>query len=254
LRNLIFWTLFPFALPQAVRLRRTAPRFSPPRCDTVGRYGSGAPLKVLAIGDSVIAGVGVDYLRDAFVGQTTRALAETLKRTVHWSVFGRSGARVEHLLAEYVQRLPDAPADVILLSVGVNDVTGLTLVPVWRRRLRQLLLTLRQHSPNAVIGIAGLPPMHAFPLLPEPLRFAAGQRGKAFDLVGRRLAGALPGVIHMPIEFETIDGSFCDDGFHPSARSYAVFGQRMAQLLAHDLSQTNRLPASAGLRSKPGSA
>ena len=58
MRNLLFWGLFPFALPQAVYVRRTAPRFAPPDCAPSGRVGSGPPLKIVGIGDSIIAGVG----------------------------------------------------------------------------------------------------------------------------------------------------------------------------------------------------
>jgi lysophospholipase L1-like esterase len=235
MRNLIFWGLFPFALPQAIYVRRRAPRFAPPPCEPRGIVGAGDPLRVIGIGDSVIAGVGMGQLRDAFVGQTTLALADALGRAVHWSVHGRSGARVQTLLDDYVPQLPAEEADVILLSVGVNDITGMTLLPVFGNRLRVLLETLRAHSPRAVIGVAGVPPLGGFPLLPEPLRFASGQRGRAFDSAARRVAARFPGVVHMPVEFETSADNFCDDGFHPSEISHAKFGRLMAELIAAEL-------------------
>ncbi len=235
MRNLIFWGLFPFALPQAIRLKRTAPRLPAPACDTTGIVGDGEPLRLVGVGDSVIAGVGVERLKDAFVGQATEALAETLGRQVHWSVHGRSGARAETLLNEFLPKLPDETADVILLSVGVNDITGMVPLPVWKARLARLIAELRRHSPGAIIGLAGVPPLGGFPLLPEPLRFASGQRGKAFDRAGRRIVRRFAGVVHMPVEFETTHDNFCDDGFHPSEKSYAMFGQRMAGLVAEEM-------------------
>lgn len=235
MRNLIFWGLFPLALPQALYLRRTAPRFPPPRCDTRGVTGIGMPLRVIGIGDSVIAGVGAAELRQAFVGQTTHALSERLGRSVHWSVHGRSGARVATLLEDYLPELPEQSADVILVSVGVNDITGMTLLPAFASRLEALIGALRAHSPQAVIGLAGVPPLGGFPLLPEPLRFATGQRGKAFDKAARRIVARFPGAVHMPVEFETTADSFCDDGFHPSEASYRRFGQLMAELVLAEL-------------------
>lgn len=237
MRNLIFWGLFPFALPQALRLRRTAPRFPPPDCVPHGVVGSGEPLRLIGVGDSVIAGVGVKRLEDAYVGQATRALAESLGRTVHWSIHGRSGARAETVLREFLPILPQDPADVILLSVGVNDITGMTPLPIWKSRLAVIISALREHSPEAVIGLAGVPPLGGFPLLPEPLRFASGQRGKAFDNAGRRIAGRFRGVVHMPIDFETTADSFCEDGFHPSRKSYATFGRLMADLIIAEMAQ-----------------
>ena len=239
MRNLVFWGLFPFALPQAIRTRKSALRLPPPSCETVGicraPQSSGAPLRVLAIGDSVIRGVGVEHLRDAYVGQAVDALSTTLSRPVEWAVHGRSGARAEHLLNEYLPALPETPADVILLSVGVNDITGMTALRTWRARLGTLLDGLREHSPSAVIGVAGIPPLGQFPLLPEPLRFASGQRGLAFDAALAKAVAARPDTVHMPIAFDGQPGAFCADGFHPSKASYQRFGRQIAQLVAEHL-------------------
>ena len=234
MRNLLFWSLFPFALPQAVYVRRTAPRFAPPDCAPSGRVGSGPPLNVVGIGDSIIAGVGASRLERALVGQTATELARRLGRRVDWLTLGRSGARVRHLLEEYADQLPETPADVLILSVGVNDVTGLTPQPVWERRLALLLDRLRAHSPDAVIVVAGLPPLGRFPLLPEPLRFASGQRARSFDRAAQRIAAARPGVVHLPVDLVATDGSFSDDGFHPSESSYAFFGRAMAERIARE--------------------
>jgi len=240
MRNLIFWGLFPLALPQALYLKRTAPRLPLPGCEPLGRVGDGEPLRLIGIGDSVIAGVGVERLSDAFVGQTTHQLSVRLGSSISWSVYGRSGARVQDLLETYLPALPPEPADIFLVSVGVNDITGMTLLPVWIRRTERLIEKLRQHSPGAVIGLAGIPPLGGFPLLPEPLRFAAGQRGKAFDRAARRIARESPDVVHMPVEFRTTPESFCPDGFHPSASSYAQFGRLMADLLAAEVDLSRR--------------
>ncbi|MEM9208372.1 MAG: SGNH/GDSL hydrolase family protein [Pseudomonadota bacterium] len=235
MRNLIFWSLFPFALPQAIHLKRTAPRYKPPGCPTEGVVGSGERLRLFGVGDSVVAGVGMTTLGDALVGQATVEIADRLGRAVHWSVHGRSGARAQHLLEDYLPDLPAEPADVVILSVGVNDITGMTMLPVFRRRLGRLLDRLQQHSPNAVIGVSGLPPLDYFPLLPEPLRFASGQRGRAFDRAARRLVDRRSRVVHMPVEFEARDDNFCADGFHPSVRSHQRFGRLMADLLIREM-------------------
>ena len=235
MRNLIFWGLFPFALPQAIHLKRTAPRYAPPGCPTEGVVGNGERLRLFGVGDSVVAGVGMDQLGDALVGQATAAIAERLNRSVHWSVHGRSGARAQHLLEDYLPDLPAESADVIILSVGVNDITGMTMLPVFRRRLERLLDALHRHSPNAVIGVSGLPPLEYFPLLPEPLRFASGQRGRSFDRAAQRVVDRRKRVVHMPVEFESRDDNFCADGFHPSVRSHRRFGRLMANLLIEEM-------------------
>jgi lysophospholipase L1-like esterase len=228
MRNLVFWGLVPFLAPQALYVRRTAPRFDAAAGPVTGSVGGGPDARLIAIGDSIIAGVGADRLADALVGQTARALAGRRKQRIHWHAIGVPGFNAGRVLAELVPRLPGWQADFIIVSVGVNDITGLRTLRVWRRNLDSLLDALTSHSPGAVIGLAGIPPMRGFPLLPQPLRAVAGLRAVAFDLAGREVAGRHPGVVHVPVDFEPDPGRFAADGYHPSLDSYRIFGDAMA--------------------------
>lgn len=228
-RNLVFWSLSPFTLPQAAWVRKTAPRFAAADGPRSGSVGSGKPLKLLALGDSIIAGVGARHIDDALVGQTSRALASALECRVEWSAHGRIGARSTTLVEEYLPLLPADPVDAIVLSVGVNDITGLIKQAQWEANLARLLEALAEHSSGAVIAVSGIPPLGGFPLLPQPLRFASGQRGKAFDDAARRVIERFPQAMHIPIEFGTSTDRFSADGFHPSESSYALFGGVIAE-------------------------
>lgn len=232
MRNLVFWSLSPFTLPQAAWVRRTAPRFSAAEGPRRGSVGRGQSLKMLAVGDSIIAGVGARHIDNALVGQTARALSSVLGCRVDWSAHGRIGARSATLLEEFLPELPPEPADVVVVSVGVNDITSLTAQSVWQANLAKVLQHIRGHSSGAVIAVAGIPPLGGFPLLPQPLRFASGQRGKAFDLAARRVIAEFPEAIHVPIEFETTADRFSADGFHPSEASYELFGSVIAGVVA----------------------
>jgi lysophospholipase L1-like esterase len=227
-RGLVFWLLLPFVAMQAIRLRKTAPRLQPAAGDSSGRMGSGDSIRLLAIGDSIIAGVGAATLERALVGCTARSLAARRGGAVEWQSCGRSGASSRTVLSDLVPRLAPIPADAIVVSVGVNDVTALSTVRVWRRNLHALIDALRRHSPDAVIAIAGMPPLRSFPLIPQPLRWLIGFRGETLDAVTRAVAEECPGVFHVQVEFEMSDESFCADGFHPSEKSYVVFGNAMA--------------------------
>lgn len=232
MRNLVFWSLAPFTLPQAVWVRKTAPRFSAAGGPRSGIVGSGQRLKLLAVGDSIIAGVGARHIENALVGQAARALATSLECQVDWSAHGRIGAKSTTLLEEYLPRLPPEPVDAVIVSVGVNDITSLTAQAVWEDNLGKVLHALRGHSSDAVIAVTGIPPLGGFPLLPQPLRFASGQRGKAFDVAARRVIADYPQAIHIPVEFDTTADRFSADGFHPSESSYATFGAVIAERIA----------------------
>lgn len=231
MRNVLFWTVVPFLLPQALYVRKTAPRFAPAGGPSIGSSGNGKQIHLLAVGDSIIAGVGATELSKALVGRTAAAIAASLNCRVSWRAHGVSGYNSTKILDRLVPELPDVAADYIIVSVGVNDITGLTTLRKWRQNLSLLLDKLQAHSPNAVVAVAGMPPMHRFPLLPQPLRATFGMRSRLFDEEVRKVVDRLPNTVHVPLDFEPDQHQFAPDGYHPSEDSYADFGRYMADRL-----------------------
>lgn len=237
MKNALFWALIPFLLPQALYVRQTAPRFASAGGPATGSSGSGKQTRLLAIGDSIIAGVGATDLSKALVGQTAAAIAASLDCCVAWQALGVSGYDSTKVLNRLVPTLPDDVVDYIIVSVGVNDITGLTTLRKWRQNLASLLAKLHAHSPHAVIALAGMPPLHGFPLLPQPLRATFGLRGRTFDEAARQVVARLPNAVHVSLDFQPEPHRFAADGYHPSEESYAEFGRHMADGLL-------RIPAS----------
>ncbi len=232
MKSLFFWITFPFLVPQALYVRSTAPRFAPAGGPTEGSVGEGDEVHLLAIGDSIIAGVGASKLSGALVGQTARALAESRRCRVSWRALGVSGYDSRKVLEGLVPNLPEGTFDyIIVVSVGVNDVTGLTSIRRWRRNLSVLLKRLQSHSPQATIALAGIPPMHGFPLLPQPLRAVLGLRARALDEIAREVVVADQNARHAPLDFDPDPEKFSPDGYHPSEESYIELGQYMADCL-----------------------
>lgn len=231
MKNLLFWTAFPFLIPQALYVRRNAPRFAPAGGPQKGSVGDGDEVHLLAIGDSIIAGVGATELSRALVGETANALAEYRGCRVSWRALGVSGYDSAKVLEHLVPELPDVTFDYVVVSVGVNDVTGLTTTRQWRRNLSRLLNTLHTRYPTARIALAGLPPLHGFPLLPQPLRAVFGLRARAFDEIAMEVVVADQNALHVPLDFDPDPTKFSPDGYHPSEESYVEFGQHMADRL-----------------------
>jgi len=228
MKNVLFWGVVPFLLPQALYLRKTAPRSAPAAGPRTGSTGNGNRIRLLAVGDSIIAGVGATELSKALVGQTAEAIASSLNCSVSWQAYGVSGYKSSHILDQLVPELPDVAADFVIVSVGVNDITGLTTIRKWRQNLSLLLDRLQRHSPGSVIAVAGMPPMHRFPLLPQPLRATFGMRSRSFDEALRTLVGGRPNAVHVPLDIEADPSKFAPDGYHPSEESYTEFGRHMA--------------------------
>jgi lysophospholipase L1-like esterase len=239
MRSLLFWGLFPFLLPQAVYVRKNAPKVVEAAGAKEGIIGKGKNYKLIAIGDSIISGVGAEKLTDALTGQTAKQLSETLDCEISWVSRGSIGADSKKILNRLVKKLPNEKADFIVLSVGVNDLTGLKSLSKFEKTFGELLIALNKHSPNAIIAVAGIPPLRGFPLLPQPLRALFGVRGESFDKVIKKVVSENSFAVYVPLDFEPLPEKFSVDGFHPSEESYTEFGQLMADNLAKKFKTNN---------------
>lgn len=241
MNGILFWGGLLACLPQAIYVRKTAPRFSPAAGPPSGSAGTGKPLHLTAIGDSIIAGVGASQLTLALVGQTAEKLARSLACQVRWNALGENGIDSRGVVDRLVPRLANIETDVFLVSVGVNDITGLSTLAGWKRNLAEVLESLTRHSPQALIAVAGIPPLRGFPVLPQPLRALIGARGEAFDGIARELISQHPNALHLPLDFEPTPDQFSADGFHPSEASYRKFGEMMAQRIAERIAKMDFL-------------
>ncbi|MEM7054917.1 MAG: SGNH/GDSL hydrolase family protein [Pseudomonadota bacterium] len=231
LKTVIFWTLFPFVLPQAMWVRKSAPRFKDADGERFGIVGEGRPLKLVAIGDSIIAGVGATMMDKALVGQTACSLADQMHTSVQWKAVGKTGITSAGVVRKLVPQLPKDAPEFMIVSVGVNDVTSLTTIQAWTENLHALLSELHQYAPDAVIAFAGLPPLGRFPLLPQPLRTLLGWRAQLLDQAAAEVIQNHHYAVDVPLSFDLQPENFSADGYHPNEDSYIEYGRLMAEAL-----------------------
>ncbi|MBT8046893.1 MAG: SGNH/GDSL hydrolase family protein [Xanthomonadales bacterium] len=225
-----FWLMLPVSAAQGLWLRRQALRLPGASGPRQGAVGNGEPLRLLALGDSIIDGVGAGKIESALPVQFAKALAEHKRCCVHWQVEGQSGFDIEDVL-ECLQGLQlSALPDLVLISVGVNDVTGLSSTRHWRRKLIELLELLNLQWPGSRTVFAGLPPMALFPLPPQPLRFTLGLRAALMDRIAADVINGFENAEHVPTRINPTDHSFCEDGFHPSAESCSLWAKELASI------------------------
>lgn len=228
--RLLFWPALPLIAAQGLWLKRRALRFASAPGVTSGSIGCGPELRVLALGDSIIAGVGAVSLDQALPGRFAAALAAVCSSTVFWQAHGRSGADAGTLQRELLGLVStrNEPVDLVLISTGVNDVTGLRRSRVFRRDLHHFITGLRDRLPNCRLVFAAVPPLDAFPLLPQPLRGLLGLRARTLDRVLIEVAGRYHNVMHVAAPFRPQPSRFCADGFHPDAATLAEWGRYLA--------------------------
>ena len=185
-----------------------------------------APIRIVWLGDSLAAGLGVDS-----VDQTpAHVVAHMLERAVDLTVHAVPGARVRHVLDLQLPQLAD-DVDLVVVCVGANDVAAARS----RRRFAadlDVLLTSLAPRPTVLLS---LPDMAMADRLAEPLRTLAGRRARWFDRARARVASAHRHVTSVDIAARPHGVSrregramLCADRFHPGPLGYRVWAERIA--------------------------
>lgn len=224
-------TLAPVFLLQGIWVRRTTPRLPEPEGARSGVWGTGPGLRLLILGDSAAAGVGVASQADALSGKLVAALGAF--HCVAWKLLAESGHDSAAVL-EQLRRAPTEVFDVVVMSVGVNDVTGRTPVSDWLRNLHDIATLLTTKFQARRILFSSVPPMHVFPALPQPLRWWLGARAEALNEHAAALAHHHPHWNRVAIPFPFEPGYMATDGFHPGAQAYSLWGNHVAMIIREE--------------------
>ena len=227
---LLKFALFPLLAIQALYVIRSAlvlPEPEGPRTGQTGtgQTGTGKPLRLLLLGDSSVAGVGASHQSQALSGQLPPLLAE--HHLVSWQLTAQTGATSASTL-QTLEALPEQSFDVVFIGLGVNDVTRLVSPKTWLKRQRELHALLRSRFQAKLILRSGLPPMHHFPLLPQPLRHILGADAKRLDTALGKLCAQDVALCYIPLDLPFEPKYIASDGFHPSEEAYAKWAQLIA--------------------------
>ena len=220
--------LGPILLAQGAWVRFSVPLLPEPPGDRVGEAGSGPPLRLLVAGDSAAAGVGAAHQDDALLGQIVTRLQDRYR--VSWNLQAKSGDTTADTL-ERLDALEAEPFDVAVTSLGVNDVITLTTRDDWRSRQAALWELMREKFGVATLIVSGLPPMHDFPALPQPLRWHLGSRATEFDADLASDVEADGQAHFVDLRFDADPGLVASDGFHPGPGIYALWADRVAAII-----------------------
>jgi lysophospholipase L1-like esterase len=204
------------------------PSASPPHRGEVP--GLGAPIRVLAIGESSISGVGVSCSTQSMTAVTARTLARRTGRPASWRVHGFSGATARQAMKQLMPRIARAPADLVIIAFGINDATSYRSPSAFSDDLAALVTAARQRVGEAAVVIAGVAPLTSFPALPWPLRTILGWRTAALQAAADRLAARMPRVAVEQFAAPPGPELFAQDGFHPNPRAHALWGEKIAAL------------------------
>ncbi|MCH7383043.1 SGNH/GDSL hydrolase family protein [Acinetobacter dispersus] len=231
------FVLLPVLLVQGMKVRNNTPRLLEASGDRNGIVGQGQPLSLLILGDSAAAGVGVETQQQALSGAIISELQHEYQ--LQWKLHAKTGDATLQVF-QAVQQLDPQCYDVVITSIGVNDVTKLTTAKSWLKQQKQLFSYIQTQFQPKLIIVSGVPPMQHFPALPNPLAWLFGKYAEQMNQALQQWLAPQPQFrfIQYDIEaFQAMDLPMASDGFHPSKEIYAIWGQQVAALVRQTFTQ-----------------
>lgn len=232
--------LLPLIIFQGNRIKKLVPKL-PEAKDPNGLadFGFDRTVKVLFLGESTVAGVGVDTHEEGFPGSSSRELARLNKKNIDWKVVARSGYTAKRVQKKLLIRIGDFKPDLIVLGLGGNDAFTLNTPWNWRKDVSKLINALKTVYPDSIIVFTNMPPIKEFPAFTKAIKLI---NGNLVEILGKELSHLISEFrdvyyasdiirvedwIHLIPENESVD-IFFSDGVHPSKLTYQTWGREFA--------------------------
>jgi lysophospholipase L1-like esterase len=229
---LLAWLAFPVYAWQGIGVRLRTRRLLPAEGPvTLSIPGTGAPVRLLVLGDSSAASVGIARTDRGIAAILAGMVARDTGRPITWRAAGFNSATAGQLRDFVLPNLAHDDWTHVVLSVGTNDAKNFHTVARFKREFGGLLYALNARFPGARIVWSPVIDMTTVPALPPLLAKILEIRAQAINAMGTRLCherGAVP-ANRLPVEDPRL--GFSTDGFHASEAGYRAWAEHLLPLI-----------------------
>lgn len=243
LGSLLNFPLLPFLYFQSKQIRKSVPSL-PEASFPEGKVGSGdKKLRLLTLGESTMAGVGVKKHTQGFTGHLSYLLADAYDLRVEWRVIARSGYTAKNVQQLLVPDIENQSADFIVIGLGGNDTFKLNSPNNWRKSIETLILDLQQKIPGKPILFINVPPIRNFPAFTKLAKFVLGRHIDLLHETLQQVTSEKEGVWYIDKRIQLRDwlnywpgktlspSDFFSDGVHPSELTYKTWAGEVSKFI-----------------------
>lgn len=233
--------LLPIMYVQGKRIRASVPKL-PEAKEPKGIINlpkSRKTIQLLVLGESTIAGVGVNTHKEGFTGTLAKELSYLFQCTIHWNVYAKSGYTAQKITKKLVPKIQENPIDLVVIGIGGNDAFTLNSPKKWRKAIQELLDTLQSKYPLTPIVFCNMPPIKEFPAFTALLK---STMGTLVEILGKELQKVIIDyndvyyygeIITLAQwikrhELKASKADFFSDGVHPSKLTYQTWAKEIA--------------------------
>jgi acyl-CoA thioesterase I len=191
------------------------------------------PVRFVALGDSTGAGVGARA--GGYVDRLFRKIV-ALRPGSKLTNLCVSGATTDDVLVQQVDRVAGGDANLITLSVGINDIGHGVPLEVFERNYEEILRRLK-NTTQAVIVVNNIPEISSAPRIPQAIRSEYQrlivQYNQKLEEVASRHGVTVFDIYTITHEqLPAHPEYFSADGFHPSDQGYELWAETMWPTIA----------------------
>ncbi len=223
----------------AYGVRRRIPKLAPPG-ENRGSSGAGKrTIRIVTLGESTVAGLGMPSHNAAFTGLFAKHLSERLGAFVEWEACAQNGLMIDNAEALYSRTVQTKNPDVILLAFGGNEAFRGRSPHRFTRDLRTLLTNLRDRSPLAFIVLLTPPPVEILPVLPWILQLPLGMFTTMYHRILLTMHNPQQRIIYAGERFTLLEAQKrigrnapVIDGIHPTELCSSLWAKSVDQCLS----------------------
>ncbi len=235
--------LLPILYFQGKLIRKRVPSL-PEAKGNEGLINTGAhrELRLISIGESTIAGVGVDTHDEGFTGAMARELATRFQANIRWKVYAKTGYTAKKVVHKLLPKIEEKDVDIIVIGLGGNDAFTLNHPKRWEFHIIQLIKELRGKFTNGIIIFTNMPPIKEFPAFTWLIKFIIGN---LVEILGQELEEVVINFENVFYHAQTITlkdwkekmnvsaqpSDFFSDGVHPSKLTYQTWAKDVSDFM-----------------------
>lgn len=253
LGSLISLPLLPIIYLQSLRIRARVPQLpeaEEPRGMVIKKSGPG--LRVLFLGESTVAGIGVKTHEEGIAGTFAQEFSNYTGENVSWRVYARSGYTAEEVYTHILPEIEESSLDLFVIGLGGNDAFTLNSPGNWIKHVKKIIDHLQARYPDTPIAFLNMPPIKLFPAFTPQIKFVLGN---LVEILGDELetyVANLDNVYYYARRVSAEDWSerlgveataedLFSDGVHPAKFTYQLWAKDMLRYLVEETDLESRL-------------
>ena len=236
--------LLPLIYFQGIKLKKGI-KLLPAAKDPQGFVNINSPrnVKILFIGESSFAGVGVERHKNGFAGYFSQELSKLYQTNIEWKVYAKVGFNTKKIQQEILPLIREKFFDLVVIGIGGNDTFEMTTPKVFRRNAQILIDDLQKKYSETPILFVQLPTIEAFHAFTKQMKWVLGNHK---DILAHHLNKQVlqNKNVYFPLEKinkeewlgklekgQTIS-EFFSDGIHPSELCYDLWAKDGVKFLS----------------------